>query len=171
MIAADISFWTFMWYAFAGLVIGVLARLFMPGHQDMNILVTIVLGVVSAILGAILWNAIFKDQRASPDRRLVVAVILLVAVLAFAPRAAARPRTAGYTPPMPLYEYECGNSGTCSNGCARWTTTRRPARSAIRARDAPDSMFAASTSSGGFRNSAPSGGGCACGGSCMCGGH
>ena len=33
MIAADISFWTFLWYAFAGLVIGVLARLFMPGHR------------------------------------------------------------------------------------------------------------------------------------------
>jgi hypothetical protein len=28
MIAADISFWTFTWYAFAGLVIGVLAKLF-----------------------------------------------------------------------------------------------------------------------------------------------
>ena len=87
MIAADISFWTFMWYAFAGLVIGVLARLFMPGHQDMNILVTIVLGVVSAILGAILWNAVFKDQRGIAwIGGVVVAVILLWLYSRFAPK-------------------------------------------------------------------------------------
>ena len=78
MIAADISFWTFLWYAFAGLIIGVLARLFMPGRQDMNIFVTIVLGVVSAILGAIAWNAIFKDQRGIAwIGGIVVAIILL----------------------------------------------------------------------------------------------
>src|SRR5262245_16079497 len=62
MLAADISFWTVVWYAFAGLVIGLLARLFAPGHQQMNLLATIALGVVSAILGAFLWNAIFEDQ-------------------------------------------------------------------------------------------------------------
>ena len=41
MIAADISFWTFLWYAFAGLVIGLIARAIMPGRQHMNIFVTI----------------------------------------------------------------------------------------------------------------------------------
>jgi uncharacterized membrane protein YeaQ/YmgE (transglycosylase-associated protein family) len=62
MIAADISFWTVIWYAFAGLVIGLIARAIMPGRQNMNIWLTIALGVVSAIIGAFLWNAIFKDQ-------------------------------------------------------------------------------------------------------------
>ena len=87
MIAADISFFTFLWYAFAGLVIGVLARLFMPGRQDMNIFVTLALGVVSAILGAILWNAIFKDQRGIAwIGGIVVAVILLWLYSRFAPK-------------------------------------------------------------------------------------
>jgi uncharacterized membrane protein YeaQ/YmgE (transglycosylase-associated protein family) len=78
MIAADISFWTVVWYAFAGLVIGLLARLIMPGHQQMNLLATILLGVVSAIAGAFLWNAIFKDQEGIAwIGGVVVAVILL----------------------------------------------------------------------------------------------
>ena len=88
MIAADISFWTFMWYAFAGTRHrGVGAPLHARGDQDMNILVTIVLGVVSAILGAILWNAIFKDQRGIAwIGGIVVAVILLWLYSRFAPK-------------------------------------------------------------------------------------
>ena len=87
MLAADISFWTVVWYAFAGLVIGVLARLFAPGHQQMNLLATIALGIVSAILGALLWNAIFKDQEGVAwIGGVVVAVILLWAYSVIAPK-------------------------------------------------------------------------------------
>ncbi len=74
---------------------------------------------------------------------------------------------------MPLYEYECSACGTLferllsmgddAPGCPSCESERVMRRI---------SMFAASTSGGGFRSSAPSGGGgCACGGSCMCGGH
>ena len=42
-------------------MIGLLARSIFPGKQRMNISHDLV-GVVSAILGAILWNAIFVDQ-------------------------------------------------------------------------------------------------------------
>jgi uncharacterized membrane protein YeaQ/YmgE (transglycosylase-associated protein family) len=88
MIAADISFWTVVWYAFAGLVIGVLARLLMPGRQNMNIIVTILLGVIAAIAGAFLWNAIFVDQEGVAwIGGIVVAVILLWLYSRFAPRA------------------------------------------------------------------------------------
>jgi uncharacterized membrane protein YeaQ/YmgE (transglycosylase-associated protein family) len=78
MLAADISFWAVLWYGFAGLVIGLLARLIFPGKQDMNLIATIVLGVVAAILGAILWNAIFVDQGGVAwIGGVVVAIILL----------------------------------------------------------------------------------------------
>ena len=73
---------------------------------------------------------------------------------------------------MPLYEYECSacghlferllSMGDDAPGCPSCESEHVMRRI---------SMFAASTSSGGFRSSAPSGGGCACGGSCMCGGH
>jgi uncharacterized membrane protein YeaQ/YmgE (transglycosylase-associated protein family) len=87
MLAADISFWTVVWYAVAGLVIGLLARALMPGRQHMNIFVTIVLGIVSAILGAFLWNAIFKDQEGIAwIGGVVVAVILLWLYSRLAPR-------------------------------------------------------------------------------------
>jgi len=78
VIAADISFWTVLWYAFAGLIIGLLARAIFPGKQHMNIWATILLGIVSAILGGILWNAIFVDQSGVAwIGGVVVAIILL----------------------------------------------------------------------------------------------
>jgi uncharacterized membrane protein YeaQ/YmgE (transglycosylase-associated protein family) len=90
MIAADIGFWTVLWYAFAGLVIGLIARAILPGRQRMNIWITIVLGVVSAIVGAFLWNAIFKDQEGVAwIGGIVVAVIILWMYARFAPRSGA----------------------------------------------------------------------------------
>ncbi len=87
MIAADISFWSVVWYAFAGLVIGLLARLFMPGRQRMNIFATIALGVIAAIAGGFLWNAIFVDQEGIAwIGAIVVAVILLWLYSRFAPK-------------------------------------------------------------------------------------
>ena len=87
MIAADISFWTVLWYAFAGLVIGLIARAILPGRQHMNIFITIVLGIVSAILGALLWDAIFKDQHGVAwIGGIVVAVIILWLYARFAPK-------------------------------------------------------------------------------------
>jgi uncharacterized membrane protein YeaQ/YmgE (transglycosylase-associated protein family) len=90
MIAADIGFWTVLWYAFAGLVIGLIARAIMPGRQHMNILVTIALGVVSAIVGALVWNAIFKDQEGVAwIGGIVVAVVILWLYGRIAPRKGA----------------------------------------------------------------------------------
>lgn len=41
-----------------GLVIGALARLVVPGRQHMGILLTILIGIVAALLGGILTTAI-----------------------------------------------------------------------------------------------------------------
>jgi uncharacterized membrane protein YeaQ/YmgE (transglycosylase-associated protein family) len=87
MLAADISFWSVVWYAIAGLVIGLLARAFMPGRQHMSLIATILLGVVAAIAGGFLWNAIFVDQEGVAwIGGVVVAVILLWAYARLAPR-------------------------------------------------------------------------------------
>jgi uncharacterized membrane protein YeaQ/YmgE (transglycosylase-associated protein family) len=75
-----------LWYGFAGLIIGLLARAIMPGRQQMNLIATIGLGVVASILGAILWNAIFKDQQGVAwIGRVVVAILLLWLYPRFAP--------------------------------------------------------------------------------------
>jgi len=49
-------------YIIAGAIIGALARLIMPGRQDLSIVATIVLGIVAAVIGGILWEAIFPDN-------------------------------------------------------------------------------------------------------------
>ena len=49
-------------YIIAGLIIGALARLIMPGKQNMNIIITIILGVAAALIGGYLWEALFPDN-------------------------------------------------------------------------------------------------------------
>ena len=64
MLAADIdiSVWDVIVYIVAGLIIGVIARALVPGRQSMSIWVTILLGVIAALIGGILWEAIFPDN-------------------------------------------------------------------------------------------------------------
>ena len=49
-------------YIIAGAIIGALARLIMPGRQDLSVVATIVLGIIAAVIGGILWEAIFPDN-------------------------------------------------------------------------------------------------------------
>ena len=44
-----------------GAVIGVLARLVLPGRQNINIVITVVLGILGALIGYWLWGLI-SDQ-------------------------------------------------------------------------------------------------------------
>ena len=60
--AIDITITDIIVYAIAGLVIGVLARLLVPGRQEMSIAMTIAIGVVAAIVGGLLWEALFPDN-------------------------------------------------------------------------------------------------------------
>jgi uncharacterized membrane protein YeaQ/YmgE (transglycosylase-associated protein family) len=48
-------------WIFAGLIIGAVARLLMPGKQQMGILMTIVLGIVGAFVGGGISYAIWGD--------------------------------------------------------------------------------------------------------------
>jgi uncharacterized membrane protein YeaQ/YmgE (transglycosylase-associated protein family) len=46
-------------FILVGAVIGVLARLIMPGPDPIGIIGTILVGIVGAIVGGYLWRAIF----------------------------------------------------------------------------------------------------------------
>jgi uncharacterized membrane protein YeaQ/YmgE (transglycosylase-associated protein family) len=48
-------------YILVGLVVGVLARLLMPGPDPIGILGTIIIGVIGAIVGGYLWRAVFSN--------------------------------------------------------------------------------------------------------------
>ncbi len=73
----------------AGLIIGALARLILPGRQRIGLLMTLLLGVVGSVVGGTVANLIGTGDILELDFvGFVVAVIASVAVLAVADRAA-----------------------------------------------------------------------------------
>jgi uncharacterized membrane protein YeaQ/YmgE (transglycosylase-associated protein family) len=76
-------------YILAGIVIGFLARLLVPGRQRMSFVGTVVLGVVAAVIGGVLWNAIFPNNDGIAwVGSIIVAVVLVWLYARLAPRRA-----------------------------------------------------------------------------------
>jgi uncharacterized membrane protein YeaQ/YmgE (transglycosylase-associated protein family) len=72
----------------AGLVIGLIARLLLPGRQRIGLLWTLVLGVIGSVIGGTVANAIGSGDIMELDFfGFVVAVLASVALLAVAERA------------------------------------------------------------------------------------
>lgn len=69
---------TWILYILVGIVVGILARLLMPGRDPIGILGTIVVGVVGALVGGYLWEAVFGDQEGIAwIGSIIVAMVLL----------------------------------------------------------------------------------------------
>ncbi|MCA1705373.1 MAG: GlsB/YeaQ/YmgE family stress response membrane protein [Actinobacteria bacterium] len=68
----------FLVFLLIGLVVGVVARLLLPGPDPIGILGTIVVGIVGAIIGGYLWIAAFGNEK-GPEwiGSILVAMILL----------------------------------------------------------------------------------------------
>ena len=52
----------FIVFLLVGLVVGVVARLLMPGPDPIGILGTIIVGCVGALIGGYLWTAVFGQN-------------------------------------------------------------------------------------------------------------
>ena len=88
MVAAiDITIGDIIIYIVAGLVIGAVARLLVPGQQDMSIVATIVLGVIAAVIGGVLWEVIFpnNDGIAWIGSIIVAVILVLLYAMLFGP--------------------------------------------------------------------------------------
>ena len=88
----DITIGDVIIYVLAGLLIVVIARALLPGRQSMSILMTIVIGVIAAVVGGLLWELIFPDNDGIAwIGSIIVGVVLvwLYAALAGRGRAAA----------------------------------------------------------------------------------
>lgn len=71
-----------------GLIIGALARLFLPGRQKIGLVLTLVLGVAGAVIGGTIASAIGKGEIFELNFiGFVAAVISAVALLAVAEAA------------------------------------------------------------------------------------
>jgi uncharacterized membrane protein YeaQ/YmgE (transglycosylase-associated protein family) len=55
-------FWTIISAVIVGLIIGALARLIMPGKQNIGVIMTIVLGVLGSLIGTWLCYNLFGYQ-------------------------------------------------------------------------------------------------------------
>ena len=81
-----------------GLIIGVLARLLMPGKQNIGIIMTVILGILGGLIGSWVTHAVgYKNSNAGFEWipfivGIVVAIVLIAAYLAITGRSARRPR-------------------------------------------------------------------------------
>ena len=65
-------------FILVGLVVGLLARLLMPGRDPIGIIGTILVGIVGAIVGGYLWIAVFGNTEGVEwIGSIVVAMLLL----------------------------------------------------------------------------------------------
>jgi uncharacterized membrane protein YeaQ/YmgE (transglycosylase-associated protein family) len=86
---------TIVWGLVAGIIIGPLARLVLPGKQNISLLMTIVIGAVGAILGGFLADAIGVSETDGIDWiKLAIQVgVAAVAVLVYGGMAGRRTST------------------------------------------------------------------------------
>ena len=77
---------SFLWAIIAGLIIGLIARAILPGRQNIPIWLTIILGVIGAIIGNLIASALGVEDTGGFDwiRHIlqIVAAIALVAIVA-----------------------------------------------------------------------------------------
>jgi uncharacterized membrane protein YeaQ/YmgE (transglycosylase-associated protein family) len=83
----------------AGIVIGPLARLVLPGRQNISMGMTIVIGAVGAFLGGLIANWVGVEDTAGLDWTQYLIQIGVAAVLVLAYGAMAGRRATGGTPP------------------------------------------------------------------------
>jgi uncharacterized membrane protein YeaQ/YmgE (transglycosylase-associated protein family) len=58
---------TILWGIIGGAIIGVLARLLLPGRQNISMLVTVVVGILAALLGGVLADWLGVGDTAGID--------------------------------------------------------------------------------------------------------
>ena len=74
---------TLVWGLLAGIIIGPLARLVLPGKQDISLVMTIVLGAIGAIIGGFVYDALGGSDTSGIDWiKLLVQVAVAAVVVA-----------------------------------------------------------------------------------------
>ncbi|MEA2510187.1 MAG: hypothetical protein QOG21_2269 [Actinomycetota bacterium] len=67
-----------IWFILAGIIIGFLARLLLPGRDPIGIVGTIILGIVGALVGGYLWEALFGPNAGVSWIGSVIAAMVLL---------------------------------------------------------------------------------------------
>jgi uncharacterized membrane protein YeaQ/YmgE (transglycosylase-associated protein family) len=83
---------TILLYIVVGAVVGIIARLLIPGTGGMSWLLTLVIGIVGAVLGGYLWEAIFGQQEGIAWIGSIIVAALLVWIVTRMGAYGRRPR-------------------------------------------------------------------------------
>lgn len=81
------SFWGIIWTIVVGLILGVIGRLIVPGKQNIPIWLTIVAGVVAAIVGLLIAQALGVATTNGVDWIELIIKIVLAALAVYAAAA------------------------------------------------------------------------------------
>ena len=98
-------FWTIVSAIIVGLIIGALARLIMPGKQNIGVIMTIILGVLGSLIGSwVCWNVFgYRNEGGGWEVvpflvGIIVAIVLIAIYVGITGRRGSRtPGTPGTT--------------------------------------------------------------------------
>jgi uncharacterized membrane protein YeaQ/YmgE (transglycosylase-associated protein family) len=86
---------TILLYIVVGAVVGIVARLLIPGTGGMSWILTLVIGIVGAVVGGYLWEAIFGQQEGIAWIGSIIVAALLVWIVTRMGAYGRRPRRRG----------------------------------------------------------------------------
>lgn len=78
----EVDFGNIIWFILVGAVIGFVARLLVPGTGGMGFLLTIVVGIIGAVVGGWLAGAVFEETRGVDWIASILVATLLVWIVA-----------------------------------------------------------------------------------------
>jgi uncharacterized membrane protein YeaQ/YmgE (transglycosylase-associated protein family) len=92
---------TILWAIIGGAIIGVLARLILPGRQNISVLATVVVGIVAALLGGLIatWLGVGETKGIDWIRHAIQIVLAVIGVYITARVTGRRGRPAGTAHP------------------------------------------------------------------------
>jgi uncharacterized membrane protein YeaQ/YmgE (transglycosylase-associated protein family) len=67
-----------------GAIIGVLARLVMPGKQNISVLMTVVLGIIGGLVGSWVWHSALNKGNTSGVDWIALIIGVIVAIILIA---------------------------------------------------------------------------------------
>ncbi|WP_433063408.1 GlsB/YeaQ/YmgE family stress response membrane protein [Dactylosporangium sp. CS-033363] len=77
---------TLLWAVIGGAILGVLARLILPGKQNISVVATVVVGIIAALIGGLIatWLGVGKTNGIDWIRHAIQIVLAVIGVWAAA---------------------------------------------------------------------------------------